>query len=695
MAGANSNIQLTELDFDAIKNNLKTYLQSQDVLKDYNYEGSALSTLLDILAYNTHYNAYYLNMVANELFLDTAARRSSVVSLAKMLNYTPKSVKAPAATVHIIVSDVTDPELTLPKYTRLLSEAVDGTNYTFTTTDVMSTVVNLATNTAEFYNVNIKQGIPSAQNFIVNNTTNPTSKLLIKDANIDTSSIQVTVYQSITSTNFETFTLAENYLDLDGTSAVYFLEESTDGYYQIYFGDGILGKKLTDGNVVRINYISSNGTASHGANSFVMLDTVGGYSNAAVQSVTSSASGSERETMASIRFHAPKVYGSQSRAVSKDDYIAAIQNNKMGHSFDAVNVWGGEENDPPVYGSVLIAMKPKGAYTLTEAQKNKIILDVINPISVMTVKPKIVDPDYTYLQITAEVLYDPKKTTLSAAELQNAVKQSIANYAAANLNTFNSTFSMSDFNTVVKNSNASIVANDMSIKVQKKFFPSLVTPTTYKLYYGIGLKKGMFQSGITSTPAITLRNPSNLATSISGLFIEEVPSSSGGIEKINVLNPGFSYQYAPTVEIRGDGTGATAIATINNNGTIKEITVTNKGTGYTSALVVITAKSGDTTGQSGAAYAILEGQYGTLRTYYNDNQNVKTILNPNVGSVDYVNGVITLDAFNPLAIDDPLGQFVMTANPSSSIISSSFNRIITVDPFDANAIIVNVTPKTT
>lgn len=692
MAGANTNIQITDLDFNTIKNNLKNYLKTQDILKDYNYEGSALSVLLDLLAYNTQYNAYYLNMVANEMFLDSAIQRDSVVSLAKMLNYTPRSATAPQATITLTVNQVADASLTLPKYTSFLSEAIDGINYTFVTSEART--VNVVNNTATFSNVIIKQGTPTAISYAVDSTQNPTYTFKIPEVNVDTSTLAVTVQESSTNTAFQTFTRATDVLNVTSDSLVYFLQEGSGGYYEIYFGNGVLGKKLADGNIVQMSYLTTSGTSSYGANSFVIMGNVGGYSNTSIAPIVASSAGSTKESVSSIKFQAPKSYTAQGRAVTKEDYITAIQQNNLGFTFDAVNVWGGQENDPPVYGQVFICAKPNGGYTFTATQKQKLLDLVVRPISVMTVEPTFVDPDYTYIQITANVLYDPKKTTLSSGELSASVKSAIASYAVTSLNTFNSTFSSTDFNDVIKNTDASIIANELNIQVQKKFFPNLTTPTTYNLYYGTPLKKGMFQSGINTSPSMMYRNPSNLALTMSGIYIEEVPSSTGGVETISVINPGFSYQAAPTVTIKGDGTGATAIATINLNGTLKNIQVTNKGAGYTSAIVEITPQSYDTTGQQGAAVANLEGRYGTLRTYYNDTNNVKTVLNNNVGSVDYNLGIVTLDALNPLNVDNPLGQLTVTANPTTTIVSSTYNRIITVDPFDPNAIVVNVIAKT-
>ncbi len=203
----------------------------------------------------------------------------------------------------------------------------------------------------------------------------------------------------------------------------------------------------------------------------------------------------------------------------------------------------------------------------------------------------------------------------------------------------------------------------------------------------------MFQSGISTSPSLQFRDPDNLVSIIGGVQIEEVPSSTGGVESISIINPGFGYQSAPTIEILGDGVGATAEAVISITGSLKSINITNKGSGYTNAIVKITAKSNDTTGQLAAATVNLEGRYGTLRSFYNNNENVKIILNSSVGTVDYNLGVITLENFNPYGVQNDLGQLTVSANPTTSIISSTYNRIITVDPFDPNSIIVNVNTK--
>lgn len=692
MAGANSNIQLTSLDFNALKSNFTTFLRSQDTFKDYNFEGSGMSVLLDLLAYNTQYNAYYLNQVANEMFLDSATQRASVISQSKLLNYTPRSAIAPTAEVNVVVTGITgDTSLTLPAYSPFLSSSINSVNYNFVNTD--SYTVNVVNGTATFNNVEIKQGVVSSYSYTVDNTSNPSLVFQIPDETVDTTTLQVIVQQSLSNSSYLIYNLASEFLTLDGTSEVYFLQESLTGTYEIYFGDNILGKKLSDGNIVNISYLTTEGTAAAGANNFVLMDKIGSYSASAVDSVYAASTGTDKESIDSIKFQAPKSYAAQNRAVTKDDYITAIQQNKIGYSFDAVNVWGGEENDPPVYGQVFVCLKPAGSYNLTQTQKTRFLQDVIRPISVLTVSPSIVDPDYTYIKLNVNVVYDTTKTTQTASQIESGVKSAIQTFGTNTLNTFNSTFNSYDLLTAIQNYNSSIVTSEFSLTLQKKFFPNLTTPTTYNLYFNTPLEIGKFSSGITSTPTLEYRDPSNLSNVVEGVYIEEIPTSTNSVESISIINPGFGYTATPTVTILGDGTGANAHAVLSGTGTITSIVVDDGGNNYTSAIVVITPAEGDASGQLGAAVVNLTGRYGTLRSYYYNTSQVKTILDSNVGTVDYQQGIVTLNSFDPLNVNNELGQFAVQVTPTTTIISSSYNKIITIDPYDTNAITVNVTAK--
>ena len=688
---ANNNIEITDLDFDSIKNNLKTFMRSQDKFKDYDFEGSGLSVLMDMLAYNTHYNAYYLNMVANEMFMDTAALRSSVVSHAKLLNYTPQSTVSPQATITVQVNQVGASSYTLPQFTRFQSEAVDGVNYTFITKDAYTE--NTVNNTATFNNVELYQGEPISLSYTYDASTNSKQLFTIPDSNVDTATLTVRVQTSSTNTDIQIHTLATDVSNLNGSSAVYFLQESLNGQYEIYFGDGVLGKTLTDGNLILLSYVVTNGTSAAGANNFVLLDTIASGNNVVIPYVAAS-TGKDRESIDSIKFNAPKVYSAQGRAVTKEDYISLLQTNNLGFSFDSINVWSGADNNPPVNGQVFISAKPSGGYALTKTQKDKLVQNLIKPASVITVTPIFLNPDYTYLLINAKVLYDQSKTTLTSTQLSNKIKAAIQAFTQNTLNTFNSTFSMADLILSIQNSDRSIITNESNIKLEKKFFPILGQNKNYTLQYGVELERSVLISGIYSTPTMKYYNNGTPLTLLNDVYIEEVPFSTSGVESILLLNPGFNYTDTPTIEIVGDGNGATAEAEVIN-GLINKITITNAGSNYTQALVNIVNADTDTTGTSGYAIAQIQGQYGSLRSYYFDknNNDVKTILNDNIATVDYYNGTITFNNFAPYEINNPLGQLSIIATPKSTIISSSQNRIITVDEFDSLAINVELITK--
>ena len=691
---SNTQIQVASLDFGGIKQNFINYLQNQpnSPFKDYNFTGSAMSTLLDVLAYNTQYNAFYLNMVANEMFLDSALQRSSVVSHAKLLNYVPQSSIGAVAQVNVAFTGVSTGTytVTIPQYTNFLSEPINGVNYNYVTTD--STTTSVSGGNANFYALEIKQGTHQKYTFTADSVGNPTSLFEIPDPNIDTSTMVVSVYQSSSNSSYQIFSPTTDYLQLTPTSPVYFLQEAVDGNYQIYFGDGILGQQLDTGNIIVVDYISTNGSAGGLANNFVLMDSIAG-TGVTVSTYQTATQGQDKETIDSIKFQAPKAFASQSRAVSKNDYITILQQNTLGIQFDAVSVWGGEENTPPVYGQVFISLKPKGAYDLTETQKNLIINQVLNPISVVTVEPTIVDPDYVYLQIAANVLYQQSQTTLTPGSMQANVASAIYGYAANNLNTFNATFSSYEMLSAINAVDSSIISSDFTLQMQKKFYPTFNTPVTYNLYFNTSIKRGTYGSTLTSNPGFTIIDPNNPSNTIDNVFLAEVPSATSNVESVSVVNSGYNYTATPTVVITGDGTGATAVATIVN-GFVKSITVTNPGTGYTSATAYVVNATGDTSGTGASLSVVLNNQYGSIKAYYNDPVKGQVVVGSNVGSIDYVNGIITLNSFSPIDIpDSPLGQLAIGVQPTTTIIPSSYNRIVTIDPYDPSAVTVTANAK--
>lgn len=689
MAAANSNIQLTGLDFDQIKNNLKLFLKSQNILKDANYEGSALSVLLDILAYNTHYQAHYLNMVANEMFLDTSQKRSSVISHCKNLGYTPKSYIAPVATINIVVDNQRVDSLFIPKFTRFLTSTADGINYTFCTIDEISIARDPVTNEGRANNVLIYQGEPLNYTFTYDEVSNPNAIFRIPDSTIDSSTLKVMVQNSTTDIRISPYKIPKDRLALNSESEVYFLQESLDGYYEIYFGDGVLGKKLTDGNVIYVSYLSITSdelkTIANGIDEFSLVSQpLGDYRRIRIETVYSSRGGSLKQSINSIKYIAPKIYASQERAVTVNDYIALIQNNSNELLIDSVNVWSGETNNPPIYGRVFVAIKPKGGYLLTARQKTKLKNFLIKPMSVLTVDPVIIDADYIYMNIVANVVYDPTRTLADSETIRRYIKQNIQKFSEEELNTFNATFSLPKLTAAVADTETSIIANDFVIRLQKTLIPTLNVAGTYAVNFDTPIKRDVLRKSVSISPSVQILDNNILRTNV---FIEETPSSASSVIGIRILNPGIYYTSIPTITIDGDGFGATAHAEVTN-GRISNIVLDSSGVNYTQATVIISGGGG----YSAEAVAILDSQYGILRSYYFYN-NKKIILNPYVGYVDYSGGIVNLEDFKPYKINNDLEVLSVNMAPDSLIISSKKERMLTIDVDDPNSIVVNLTAK--
>ena len=682
-------LNVTELDFDSIKTSLRTFLRQQTEFQDYDFEGAGLSVLLDILAYNTHYNAYYLNMIANEAFLDSASLRNSVVSHAKRVGYTPRSVRAPRAivTVNVATSSANAGSLTIPSGYAFSSSQLDGVSYNFVTIESNTTTTKVANNFI-FTNVPIYQGQLVSYGYTNSISSNPKQTFTIPDANIDTSTLKVSVTQSSSNTETAVYDLSTNALTVDSNSEVYYLQEGKGGEYEIYFGDDVLGKKIPDGGIISVEYLITDSAASNKANSFVSTVSIGGFSTIYVNSILAASGGTQRESVDSIKFAAPLSLLSQNRAVTKNDYIKLILQNYP--SFEAVNVWGGEENDPPVYGKVFISAKPKLGFEVSDTEKDFVKNTILKPISVLTITPEIVDIDYNYLKIEANVFYNKSKMSLNDSELKAALKTVIQNYTDTNLNQFNSYFKFSGLETIIDDFNRAIISNEVTLFVAKKFRPDLINSDKYILDYGFELNRGTTNDNFYSSPDFTMRDEEGISRQC---FFEEIPSSFTGLESVTVNNPGFGYKSTPTVTIIGDGTGAVAIATIVNS-KLSKITVTNPGVGYTTAAVQITGGSGT----SGSGLAVLEGRYGKLRISYFkadeiSSQSTKVVLNANknsgiIGEIDYSLGKITINSFNPIAVNNDFGDISVHIKPKVSIIQSKLNKMLVLDSDDPTSVIV-------
>lgn len=685
MANLESKLIVTDPDFANIKTNLKNFLRAQDTFSDYDFEGSALSTLIDLLAYNTHYLSFYVNMLANESFLDTASVRSAVISHAKTLGYTPTSVTSSVAKINLSFTAAnnatvsTTSALTLPKFTKFSSTAIDGVNYNFC--NLEETTVTKANNAFTFPNLELVEGSPVNYVFTYDEISNPSQEFTLQDASIDTSTLEVIVQNSAVDTTQVKFTKATDYTTVDSDSTVYFVDQASDNKYKIYFGNDILGKKLTDNNIVIVSYLISKGPNSNKATGFTLLDVVGTMTTPTIEIVQVAAGGAFAEPIEKIRFTAPKAYVSNNRAITKNDYIALIQ--KKYPSLEAVNVWGGEENVPPQYGKVYVSAKPLLGYEISSTEKQYIVDNVISPLSILTVTPEFVDPDYNYLNLDVKVTYDPTATTRTPGQIETIVRSAINGFANTNLNTFNSYFKASRLTRVIDNVDTAILSSEFSVKIEKRLEPVIGSTKTYVIDFHTPLKRSVGKTRISSYPAYTAYDADD---TLRKFYFEEVPLSYTGISSINVLMGGSNLETAPTLVVYGDGIGAKATAKLTN-GKVTSVTVNYGGSDYTTASV----KAYDSDGKeitSVILEAVIENKYGRIRSYYYDENQLKVVYSSEAGTIDYQNGILKITNFAPVSVENELKVLKFYANPETNLFNSSKNSIITIDQEDTAAVTI-------
>ena len=473
MATTEKKLNVTDLDFDDIKGNLKTFMRNQDEFTDYDFEGSGMSALLDVLAYNTHYLAMNMNMVSNEAFLDTASVRSSVVSHAKTLGYIPNSPRAPIANINLKLNNIgTLSSATIPLGT-VFTTTMDDVNYQFITIADHST--QNINGTLEFSNIPIYEGTYVTNRYTVN-TKNVDQKFYINDENGDTTTLVVDVFDNSSSTVSTTFTQATDSTQITASSEVFFLQESIDGKFEIYFGDGVVGKALSDGNIVRLRYVVTNKTAANNANSFSTSTSISGITNITTTTVSNASGGAERESIQSIKFNAPLDYAAQGRAVTVNDYKTIVP--KVYANTKSVQVYGGEDNDVPVYGRVYISIVPTTG-SITASAKNQIVTDLKNTYSIASITPIIVDPEYMKLRLGINFIYNSKNTIKPKETLESNVLTTITNFNTNNLVKFDSAFRYSAFTKLIDETDEAITSNITTITLSKDFTPNLNTSTKY------------------------------------------------------------------------------------------------------------------------------------------------------------------------------------------------------------------------
>ena len=490
MATANTYLQVSELDFDDIRKNLKGYLSTQNQFKDYNFEGSAMSVLLDVLSYNTHYNAYYLNMIGNEMFLDTAQQRDSVVSRAKELGYLPVSAIGASANVTVAFSGIanTVSQFTIPKNSKF-STTIDDITYTYVTPEA-SLVINSANTFSKA--ITIKEGIPLTHKFTVN-TSNPV-RYILPNKNIDTSSISVSVQESSSDTTTTEFTRATNIKQVYSTSPVFFLEESADEKYEILFGQGALGKSLKNNNIVIVDYLVCNANKTNSANVFSVdsLSIGVSYTSAVITTNVDSLGGRSSESIESIKFNAPRNYQTQNRAVVDNDYqrILIAENADL----QSVIAFGGEKAVPAVYGKVYIAVKPYGENYATNTRKSQ-IKDSISDRTPLGIDPVIINADYIYIVPTITTCYDKTSTTVSASQIESDIRSATLSYSTNNLERFGNKLRYSKFIRSLDNiTTGSILNNDVSISLEKRFIPNINKSERLLLNFNNKIRKGTLSS---------------------------------------------------------------------------------------------------------------------------------------------------------------------------------------------------------
>lgn len=562
-------IEISELDFDNIKTSLIEYVKSQKTFQDYNFKGSALNSLIDILAYTTHINAVNANIGINESFLSTAQFRGSVVNHAMTLGYVPKSPFAAMAIVNIVL-----PQTAIGKQNVLLRghpfrTSIGGVTYNFTTTE------DHYTESSVFSNIPIFQGILRTIEYIFDNRSS--ERFIIPDEDVDLSKLKVTIYPTQNSTIGESFFLAKTIIGIGSESPIYFLSENTDRKYELTFGDGIIGKLLTNGNVIEIEYLVTDKENGNDASIFSSNRSIATSNILRVETVSASIGGSERETIESIRRNAPLSFASQNRAVTPGDYEAIIR-----HEFSniqSLKIWGGEDNNPPEYGKVFISIKPQNGDILTLSEKSFIRDSILKPKSVVTVIPEIVDADFIYLGMSLSFKYDRTKTSMSKNDLEELVRSRINQYNNEYLNQFNGIFRYSNFLKYIDESSISILNSVANVYVKKRFDPFIGSSRKYIIDFSVPLLKSRSTDSIlTSTVFLFNNTPAKFrdrltssgtrvidiitAEDISGRILQQ---NAGSInESIITLNSFNPSGYNNFIEIRSIPLSDDIFPTLNN-----------------------------------------------------------------------------------------------------------------------------------
>lgn len=512
-------LAVDKLDFFSLKSNLKEFLKGQTAFKDYNFDGPNLSVLLDLLAYNTYQNAFLLNMVGNESFLDSSIIRDSAASHAKALNYLPRSYTSAGASIRVGLN-VTNSQVssvTIPAGTKF-SGSKDGLSFIFTTED--PTVVRRDSNNHFIANnVLIYEGFPVTEYFIANGSVSD-QRFILSNSRVDTDSIDINVQASQVDTTNADYTYASSLYGLNANSTVYFIQPAEGDRYELIFGDGTFGKALTNGNVVKAAYRVASGNNVNGISSFTAVSAIGGYS-ANVTTLSASAGGAAMETIQSIKFRAPRHFQSQERAITSSDFKALLINEFA--ELKDVGVYGGEEVlSSPQYGKVFVAPSTTTGLPLSTIRKTEIEAFLRDRMT-LGMMPVIIDPDYLYLSAVVEVTYDPNLTQKSTAQIEDEVQEAITSYNDDNLGIFGATFRYSKFINAIDDCDDAIVSNETTVNMFKIIVPPLNTVTSYSLDFGNELEG----SGCVSSTAFTYDSKTAYIGDANGVLYVYEDTSAG------------------------------------------------------------------------------------------------------------------------------------------------------------------------
>ena len=570
MAGLNTKgkMEITQLDFDTIKGNLKTYMKGQTTFTDYDFEGSGLNVLLDVLSYNTHYNAFMANMAANEMFLDTAVKRNSVTSHAKALGYTPTSTKASVAYVDVTVNNANTASVTM-NAGHAFNTTISGTTYQFVNTTAR--ILQPTSGVYNYSNIPIYEGTWVTTKF-TKNVNDADQKFIIPNANVDIATLSVTVQTSSADTTLTTFTKANNLVEVKSTTNAYFIQETVDSEWEVYFGDGVVGSSLIDGNIVILAYVVTNAADANGANVFTSASSINGFSDITITTNTAGADGAEQEGIDAIKYNAPFSYAAQNRTVTTADYKAIIP--QLYANVKSIAVWGGEYASPPVYGKVFISILPKTGTTLTVSTKASIV-NLLGDYNVVSTVPEVIDLEITKIIPTVNFKYNASATAKSKEALATLVTTAITNYNTTTLEQFESVFRYSPFTTLIDEVDTAILSNITTIKISKTFKPTLGT----SLKYTISFSNALFHPH-------------------SGHLASTLGTTAGGI----LSSTGFTITGdVNTYYLEDDGAGLVNAYYISGGGKVYLATGAVGTIDYTTGDIVLTKISIATVGQVDAA----------------------------------------------------------------------------------------------